>query len=224
VTTSIEDQLRSGSDNLGLVLSEVQIERLLNFLQMLLKWNKVYNLTALRNPQDMLSHHLLDSLAVINPLKVHIQQSGYDLVGLPVKLLDVGSGAGLPGVVIAICCPDIMVHCIDAVSKKMAFVQQVSSVLGITNLLGIHSRVEDLRSQYSIVTSRAFSSLVDFVSVSTGVLDQNGSWMAMKGKLPVLEMQVLPHDIDMFHVEHLNVPRLDAERCLVWMRKRMASV
>ena len=117
-----------------------------------------------------------------------------------------------------------MVHCIDAVSKKMAFVQQVSSVLGITNLLGIHSRVEDLRSQYSIVTSRAFSSLVDFVSVSTGVLDQNGSWMAMKGKLPVLEMQVLPHDIDMFHVEHLNVPRLDAERCLVWMRKRMASV
>ncbi len=207
--------LRAGLDHglaeLGLPLSEAQTQQLLDYLDLIQKWTKVYNLTAVRDPQEMLTHHLLDSLAVIAPLRR--QAPG------PVRLLDVGSGAGLPGAVIAICCPDITVHCVDTVAKKAAFIQQVAVSLKLPNLRGIHARVENLTDQYQVVSSRAFASLVDFTTWSVGALAEQGVWMGMKGKHPGEEMAALPSSVSVFHVEPLRVPGLDAERCIVWMRK-----
>jgi 16S rRNA (guanine527-N7)-methyltransferase len=177
------------------------------------KWTKVYNLTAVRDPSEMLTHHLLDSLAVIAPLRRQLVDKSVSL-----RLLDVGSGAGLPGIVIAICCPDMTVHCVDTVGKKAAFIQQVAASLKLPNLRGVHARVESLTDQYDIVSSRAFASLVDFTSWSGGALAEQGVWMAMKGKYPKDEIAVLPAGVEVFHVEQLVVPGLDAERCIVWMR------
>ena len=218
---SIERDLRLGAAALGLRLSETQYSQLLSYLNLLQKWNKVYNLTALRLPQEMLTHHLLDSLAVIAPLIRQCDLHGLDLKGA-LPLMDVGSGAGLPGVVIAICCTGVMVHCVDAVAKKMAFVQQVASSMGLKNLRGLHSRVEDVPAKYSVICSRAFSSLADFTNVSAHALGPNGIWMAMKGKMPQPELDALPLAVNMFHVEQLQVPGLDADRCIVWMQKRPA--
>ncbi len=203
--------LDRGAQALGWVLADAQRQRLLDYLALLAKWNKVYNLTAVRDPAEMLTHHLLDSLAVIAPLR---QQRGEGAF----TLLDVGSGGGLPGVVIAICCPNVRVTCVDAVAKKAAFVQQVAVSLGLPNLTGLHARVESVAQTFDVVASRAFASLVDFTSWSAGALASRGVWMAMKGKHPDDEIAALPPTIDVFHVEQLQVPGLDAERCLLWMR------
>jgi 16S rRNA (guanine527-N7)-methyltransferase len=182
------------------------------------KWNKVYNLTALRSSDEMLTHHLLDSLAVVLPLRAQLQAMGLT----EGRLLDVGSGGGLPGVVLAIVMPTWRVTCVDTVAKKAAFVQQVSASLGLANLRGLHARVETLSAQagegYDVVASRAFASLPDFVNWSVDALLPHGVWMAMKGKLPTEEMAALPARAQVFHVEPLHVPGLDAERCVVWMR------
>ena len=138
------------------------------------------------------------------------------------RLLDVGSGAGLPGIVIAICCPHITVHCVDTVAKKAAFIQQVAVTLKLPNLRGIHARVESLTEPYDVVSSRAFASLVDFTTWSEKALAGQGVWMGMKGKHPAEEMAALPGSVEVFHVEQLAVPGLDAERCIIWMRKRAA--
>ncbi|HEY8047957.1 MAG TPA: 16S rRNA (guanine(527)-N(7))-methyltransferase RsmG, partial [Ramlibacter sp.] len=143
-------------------------------------------------------------------------------VPLPRRLLDVGSGAGLPGVVIALAFPGVDVDCVDAAAKKAAFVRQVAGALGLPNLKGLHSRVEDVPGHYGVITARAFSSLPDLVSRSGHALESGGAWMAMKGKIPTDEVAALPAEIEMFHVEQLQVPGLDAERCLVWMRRRGA--
>jgi 16S rRNA (guanine527-N7)-methyltransferase len=169
----------------------------------------------------MLTHHLLDSLAVIAPLRRQLESMG--LGGKPVRLLDVGSGAGLPGVVIAVCCPDITVHCVDTVAKKAAFIQQVAVSLKLPNLRGIHARVESLTEPYDVVSSRAFASLVDFVTWSEKALAGQGVWMGMKGKHPADEMAALPSSVKVFHVEQLDVPGLGAERCIVWMRKAVVA-
>jgi 16S rRNA (guanine527-N7)-methyltransferase len=165
----------------------------------------------------MLTHHLLDSLAAIGPLQQRLQANGL-VSPKAVRLLDVGSGAGLPGIVIAICCPGITVHCVDTVGKKAAFIQQVAASLKLPNLRGVHARVESLADPYDVVSSRAFASLVDFTTWSVGALAEQGVWMAMKGKNPVEEIAALPAGVEVFHVEQLVVPGLDAERCLVWMR------
>jgi 16S rRNA (guanine527-N7)-methyltransferase len=212
---ALEPALRDGLTALGLALADEQVERLLDYLDLIQKWNKVYNLTAVRDPAEMLTHHLLDSLAVIGPLR---RQSG----GKPVRLLDVGAGAGLPGVVIAICCPEIDVSCVDTVAKKAAFVQQAAVTLGLPNLRGIHARVESLAGPFDFITSRAFSSLPDFVSWSAGALAEQGVWLAMKGKLPTAEVAALPATVAVFHVEQLQVPGLQAERCLIWLRRTAA--
>jgi 16S rRNA (guanine527-N7)-methyltransferase len=137
------------------------------------------------------------------------------------RLLDVGAGAGLPGVVIAICCPDIHVTCVDAVAKKMAFVQQVATELKLSNLKALHSRVEVLTTKFDVITSRAFATLLDFVTGSRAALKiDSGVWLAMKAKDTAAEIAMLPANIDVFHVEQLTVPGLDAERCIVWMRQR----
>nr|MBA3774182.1 16S rRNA (guanine(527)-N(7))-methyltransferase RsmG [Ramlibacter sp.] len=138
--------------------------------------------------------------------------------GAPVNVLDVGSGAGLPGVVIAICCPELRVDCVDAVAKKAAFVQQVAAALELENLRGVHLRVENLSRAYDVVMCRAFASLADFVGWSAGALAGEGVWMAMKGKHPMDEMTLLPLTAEVFHVEQLQVPGLDAQRCIVWMK------
>ncbi len=210
--------LQQGLDGLALPLSESQQLQLLAYLDLMGKWTKVYNLTAVRDAQEMLTHHLLDSLAVIRPLRRELaalplsaDRSGY-------ALLDVGSGAGLPGVVIAITCPDVRVTCVDTVAKKAAFIQQVAAALRLPNLQGLHARVESLTKPYDVVSSRAFASLVDFTSWSTSALAPHGVWMAMKGKHPDQELAVLPESTHVFHVEQLDVPGLDAERCIIWMR------
>lgn len=206
---------------LGLALGADQITALLDYLALIGKWTKVYNLTAVRDPDEMLTHHLLDSLAVIAPLQKQLAaMAERGAVGSAPRLLDVGSGAGLPGIVIAICCPHITVHCVDTVAKKAAFIQQVAATLKLPNLRGIHARVESLTDKYDVVSSRAFASLVDFTTWSVAALAEQGIWMGMKGKHPAEEMAALPTTVEVFHVEQLVVPGLDAERCIVWMRAK----
>jgi len=207
--------LEAGVRELGLALSGAQIDQLLAYQELIAKWNKVYNLTSVRDPAEMLTHHLLDSLAAIPPL---LRQTE----GRPVRLLDVGSGGGLPGVVIAITCPQIEVHCVDTVLKKATFIQQVAVSLRLPNLRGIHARVESLTAEqgggYDVVCSRAFASLVDFTTWSRSALKPDGVWMALKGKHPAEELAALPASVAVFHVEQLQVPGLGAERCIVWLR------
>ena len=209
--------LAEGISALGLSLGEEAQKQLLDYMALIQKWNKVYNLTALRDSQEILTHHLLDSLSAIGPL----MQQTRSLDGA-FSFLDVGSGGGLPGVVIAICCPGVKVTCVDAVSKKAAFVQQVAASLKLGNLKGIHARVETLSGPFDVIGSRAFASLPDFVNWSFGALADGGVWMAMKGKLPEEEMSALPSMAEVFHVEQLLVPGLNAERCMVWMKKSTA--
>jgi 16S rRNA (guanine527-N7)-methyltransferase len=209
--------LERAAPALGISLSAAQIEALLAYLDLIGKWTKVYNLTAVRDPAEMLTHHLLDSLVAIAPLERHLRSAG---LGQGARLLDVGSGAGLPGVVIAICCPHILVSCVDTVAKKAAFIKQAALALKLANLTGLHARVENITSQFDVVCSRAFASLPDFTQWSGGALAEDGVWMAMKGKHPVEELAALPQAIEAFHVEQLQVPGLDAERCIVWMRKK----
>ena len=220
----LRQTLEEGARTLGLALSAGQLDLLLDYLALIQKWNKVYNLTAVRDPADMLTHHLLDSLAAVLPLR---RQTG----GRAIKLLDVGAGAGLPGVVIAICCSDIDVTCVDTVAKKAAFISQAALSLKLPNLHGLHARVESLSSGFDVVCSRAFASLADFTQWSRAALEVVGQaresgvpgtlpgvWMALKGKLPTDEISALPADVEVFHVEQLAVPGLDAERCIVWLR------
>ena len=216
MSVNLEAGLRSGAQALGLALSDAQIHHLLAYAALIQKWNKVYNLTALRDPADMLTHHLLDSLTAIAPLSRHTQ-------GQPVRVLDVGSGGGLPGVVLAICMPELNVSCVDTVAKKAAFVQQVAVSLKLPNLRGLHARVESLTDPYQVICSRAFASLPDFVTWSRSALAEGGVWMAMKGKHPQGEIDALPADVSVFHVEPLTVPGLDVERCMVWMRSVQAG-
>ena len=211
MSVNVEEGLRTGVQALGLSLSSEQIQRLLGYMALIQKWNKVYNLTALRDPADMLTHHLLDSLTAIAPLRRHTQ-------GQPIRVLDVGSGGGLPGVVLAICMPELSVSCVDTVAKKAAFVQQVAVSLKLPNLRGLHARVESLTDPYPVICSRAFASLPDFVTWSRSALAEGGVWMAMKGKHPLGEIEALPADVKVFHVEPLTVPGLDVERCMVWLR------
>ena len=207
------DRLRAAAADLGLQLSAHQLEQLLAFVSLILKWNKVYNLTAVRGADEMLVQHLFDSLAIVGPLRRHTH-------GGAVRMLDVGSGAGLPGVVVAICQPEIQVDCVDTVGKKAAFIQQVAAQLQLGNLRGVHDRVENLAGPYDVICSRAFASLADFVSWSGGALSEQGVWLAMKGKMPDAELADLPPQAEVFHVEQLRVPELSAERCIVWLRKR----
>ena len=216
MSRALEPQLRAGLQTLDLALDEAQIAALLDYVDLIQKWTRVYNLTAVRDPQDMLTHHLLDSLAVVRPLRQQLATLGRDE---SVRVLDVGAGAGLPGVVLAICCPAMTVHCVDTVAKKAAFVQQAAVSLKLPRLRGIHARVESLTEPYDVVCSRAFASLADFTRWSVGALAPQGVWMAMKGKHPQAELLALDPGVQVFHVEPLQVPGLDAERCLVWMRR-----
>lgn len=207
--------LRQGAAELGVALDSVAAERLLAYVALIARWNKVYNLTALRALDQMITHHVIDSLALIPPLRVVLGHKAEEQL----SVLDVGSGGGMPGVMVATVCPGWQVTCVDAVAKKSTFIRQVSAELGLKNLSAVHSRVEQMPGSFDIITSRAFASLADFVSLTRHLLRPDGLWVAMKGVEPFDEIAALPPDIEMFHVEHLQVPGVDARRCLVWMRK-----
>ena len=215
-------RLTVAQDQLGLALSQSQLQGLMDYLALLQRWNKVYNLTALRDPDEMLSHHLIDCLAVVPPLRRWLAQA----TGPDPQLLDVGSGGGLPGALLALLHPAWTVHCVDTVSKKASFIQQVAADLRLPNLKSLHARVEALQPAqggYDVITSRAFASLADFTALSAHLLASQGVWMAMKGKLPADEQAQLPASVMVFHVEQLWVPSLGAQRCLVWMRPASAG-
>ncbi len=205
---------------LGLVLDDDQVRRLLGYIDLLQRWNSTYNLTAVRGRADMLTLHLADCLAVVPALARYLEAQGW---AAGTRVLDVGSGGGLPGALLAIVVPGLQVTCVDTVGKKAAFVQQAAGALALPNLVSAHARVEQLQAlPFQVVTSRAFASLADFTRLTAGHLAPGGAWVALKGKRPDDEMAEIDPRVEVFHVEQLNVPGLQAERCLVWMRPRPA--
>ncbi len=212
--------LALGLQALRLDLPPATQARLLAYLALIAQWNRVYNLTAVREPAAMLTQHLLDCLAIVAPLRERL--AGEPAGG--VRVLDVGSGAGLPGVVLAICQPGWDVTCVDAVAKKASFIRQVAAELGLPNLHATHQRVETMAGQrFDLITSRAFATLADFVGLTRERLASGGRWAAMKAHLGDDERAGVPADVELFHVEPLSVPGLDAARCLVWLRPRLAT-
>ena len=211
--------LIQGLATLGQPLTSNQHQQLLDYVALLQKWNKTYNLTAIRNPEQALVQHIFDSLAIIEPLNNFFQKRAQDKGAV----LDVGSGAGLPGVVIATMMPKVFVTCVDTVEKKMTFVRQVSGVLKLTNLKAIHQRVELMQDEsFNVVTSRAFATLEDFATLAGDRAEKNGILLAMKGKIPHDEIETLEQKTKwrVDSVEALNVPQLSAQRCLVWMKQK----
>ena len=214
MSNNAESVLRAGLAELHLSLSNAQVQGLLDYQNLIGKWNKVYNLTAVRDPAEMLTHHLLDSLAAVAPLQKHLQNRSLTNA----RVLDVGAGAGLPGVVLAICCPTLAVTCVDTVGKKAAFIKHVALALGLPNLTGLHARVETITQPFDVICSRAFAPLADFTGWSQAALASGGAWMALKGKHPAQELAMLPPNVAMFHMEPLTVPGLAAERCIIWLQ------
>lgn len=207
--------LQADAAALGLELAPAVAEGLLAYLSLLSRWNGAYNLTAVRDPQLMRVQHLADCLAVVPSLRRRLGG------GQPARILDVGSGGGLPGVVLAAVEPAWDVTCVDAIGKKAAFVRQAAGELALSNLHAEHARVESLKAApFGVITARAFASLADFTRLTRPLLAAGGVWMAMKGRRPDGEIDALAGDVDVFHVEPLSVPGLAAERCLVWMRLR----
>jgi 16S rRNA (guanine527-N7)-methyltransferase len=199
--------LEEGIAEMGLDVSPAQREQLMDYLGLMFKWNSVYNLTSLRDPMQMVTHHLLDSLAAV-PAFSHAH-----------NVLDVGSGGGLPGIVLAIVRPDMKVSMIDTVHKKTAFLTQVKAELGLANVTVYTMRVEQLTvsDKFDVITSRAFADLSDFVNWSSHLLAEGGRYIALKGVAPEEERQRLPDDWRVTGVEPLQVPRLVAERHLVFI-------
>jgi 16S rRNA (guanine527-N7)-methyltransferase len=203
--------LRQATKKLGIQLTEIQLTQLKNYLGLMQKWNQTYNLTGITNIQDLVYLHIVDSLSVVPYIDV---TNGYK------RILDVGSGAGLPGVVLAICLPDIQVCCVDKVIKKIAFIRQVGSVIGIPNLEAKHQRIEYMPKWTSdIIISRAFASLETFFLFSKKHLSHHGIWIAMKTDTLADEYKKIPSDIQLFHVEPLHLPNISAKRCLVFAKK-----
>ena len=202
----------------GLVITTAQKKSLLNYLEQLNKWNKTYNLTAIRDQEQALVQHLFDSLSLVNPIQRTLQTKG---ITQPL-IMDVGSGGGLPGVILAITLPEASIKCVDAVEKKIAFIRHVAGVLQLKNLKVVHDRVEELENQQmDLVTSRAFASLRDFATLSGKHVSVTGELVAMKGKYPKDEISELQNTAwAVKEIETLTVPELDAERCLVWMQRK----
>lgn len=205
--------LVNGIQALQLDLSDAQIGQLMDYLNLLNKWNAVYNLTAVRNPAQMVTQHLLDSLAVVPAF------AG------AANILDVGAGGGLPGMVLAIARPDMRVSMIDTVHKKTAFLTQAKAELGLSNVTVHTARVEQLQVQqpFDVITSRAFAELKDFITWSHHLLQQGGRFIALKGVMPQEEIARLPAGWKVTQVQPLKVPSLDAERHLVFIEREGES-
>lgn len=204
---SLRSKLEVGAQQLGLDLPVAVIDKLLAYLELLVKWNKVHNLTAVRDPEEMVTLHLLDSLSVLP----HVPTG---------RLLDVGSGAGLPGIILAICRPDLQVTTIDAVQKKASFMRQAKAELQIDNLQVVAGRVEQLKPElpFDTVISRAFSEIALFIQLTKHLIAEEGLWLAMKGQMPQGELEAI--SLKPSKVELLAVPGLDAQRHLVFLPAR----
>lgn len=217
--------LAESAEQLGVPLSAAQRDQLLEYREHLLRWNAVFNLSAVRDPDEILRRHLIDCLALVAPMARVAQQRGLGGDG-PLKVLDVGSGAGLPGIVLGVARPDWRIDCVDTVGKKVAFVRQVVGELGLAGVRAWHARVEQWAgdaqapSGYDVVTCRAFASLGALVTLTGGLSSARGVWVAMKGAVPQEEIAGLPEPVAVFHVEPIEVPGLDARRCLVWMERK----
>ena len=202
---------------LGLDMSDEQAATLLLYIEQMQRWNKTYNLTALKNKEQMLVQHVFDSLSVVVPLRKKLADK------TSVSVLDVGSGGGLPGVVLAIMCSTWNICCIDAVDKKTAFVRQMSGVLKLPNLFAQHVRIEQrTEPQVDLVISRAFASLADFASLAGKHVKANGYLVAMKGHYIQDEVNELVSNTEWEEASHetLVVPELDANRCLIWLQRK----
>lgn len=213
--------LSAAARECGVELPPRTSEQLLAYLALLEKWNAVYNLTAIRDRDQMLVQHLYDSLAIVAPLRAR------GLLAPRARVLDAGSGAGLPGVVLAAVQPDAQVHCVDAVAKKAAFVNQVAGELALANLRAHHARLETMRCgpgealpAATLIVSRAFASLAQFVALTAHLLAPGGHWAAMKGRVPHDELAELPPEVSLAATITLRVPRLDAQRHLLLLHRR----
>jgi len=214
--------LQEAASALGLTITAQQERALLTYLEQLQGWNRTYNLTAIRDPQQMLVQHVFDSMAVVQPLRQHPWRA-------PVHVLDAGSGAGLPGVVLALLQPHWHITCVDAVEKKVVFIQQVARSIGLHNVTALHARLERARLSADLppvtfAISRAFAALADFARLTQGLLgaqQDDDTLVAMKGKVPHDEMVALERASDwrVSKVEALSVPHLEADRCLVWLQR-----
>lgn len=218
-------QALADAHGLGVSIDERQATQLLQHVGLLQRWNATYNLTAVRDPDAMWRQHVLDCLAAVPPVRRTLAAlASARASGSRARVLDVGSGGGLPGVVWAVVIPEVDLVCIDSVGKKAAFIRQAAGALGLPNLRAVHARVERWRdAPFDLVTSRAFASLRDFCDLTRHLLAPGGQWVAMKGRTPTDELQALGPGQQVFHVEPLVVPGLDAERCLVWMRPEQPS-
>lgn len=210
VTQVHADELVSGAAEFGISLSDTQRQQLLAYLELLIKWNKAYNLTAVRDPNEMVSRHLLDSLSVVP----YVAQGGD-------RWLDVGSGGGMPGIPLAILFPDRAFTLLDSNGKKTRFLTQVKLELKLDNLEVIHSRVEHYQpvQPFTGITSRAFSSLADFTGWTRHLGDTETHWLAMKGVQPDDELQALPNDFSLRSCEVLKVPGCQGQRHLLILRR-----
>lgn len=207
--TDMKSMLQQGLQQMNIDLTVPQQLQLLAFIDLLKKWNSTYNLTALRNDQDVISHHILDSLTLL-PYVEHAR-----------GLIDVGSGGGMPGIPVAIARPDLPVALLDANSKKTSFLQQAVIELGLTNVQVITARVEAMvGEQFDVITSRAFAELNDFITITKQLMAKGGCWAAMKGVYPYEEIERLPDNVELIQVDKLTVPHLNAERHMVLVRKK----
>jgi 16S rRNA (guanine527-N7)-methyltransferase len=206
--------LKDGINKLQLDLNEKQVDQLLDYLALLNKWNGVYNLTSVRDPMQMVTLHLLDSLAAVSAF-----------AGVA-NVLDVGAGGGLPGMVLAISRPDMKVSMIDTVHKKTAFLNQVKAELGLSNATVYTKKVQELevKTKFDVITSRAFADLSDFVNWSGHLLAEGGRFIALKGVAPADERERLPAPWKVQKLAALDVPGLDAERHLVYIEKMNENV
>lgn len=208
-------RLKSAAASLGLEISEGQQTLLLDYLAQLQRWNRSYNLTAIRDVEQMLIQHIFDSLAVVKPIQEILYKNT-----VKGTIVDVGSGAGLPGTVIATLCPETAVHCVDTVEKKATFIRYVAGILRLSNLHAHHARIESLPPfEADIVISRAFASLLDFATLAGRHVREGGYLLAMKGREPADEIAELQGKTSwrVARLEPLEVPELEARRCLVWL-------
>ncbi len=214
-----KQRLAAAAQALDIDLDGGKADALLAYVAQLERWNRTYNLTAVRDVDQMMVQHLFDSLAVATPLASILDKN---TVYAP-RVMDVGSGAGLPGAVLAILYPQWQVHCVDAVEKKTAFIRQIASVLRLPNLHAVHARVEALEPLAAdIVISRAFASLADFATLAGPHVAAGGHLAAMKGREPQDEIDTLEQQTDWraSRIQTLLVPELNAQRCLVWLSRQ----
>ncbi|NQZ52773.1 MAG: 16S rRNA (guanine(527)-N(7))-methyltransferase RsmG [Piscirickettsiaceae bacterium] len=205
--TDLQRPLQQGCETLGIDLTTVQIEQLVAYVQLLVKWNKTYNLTSVRDPAEMISRHILDSLAILPYLTGK-------------TLLDVGTGAGLPGIPVAIARPDITVTLLDSNAKKTRFLQQAKAELSLTNVTVVNARIEQANlPKFAMVTARAFATIKDIIDLAGGHCDDAGCLLLMKGTHPQGELDVIGEQFEVKEIVPLAIPGSSAERHLVHLIK-----